>query len=165
MAKRSSGTEFAPLADGEKLASEKDDYCIVAQSFAPAYLYVFQVDSSGKKEWLFPKNESSSLSSGSNPVSAGETITVPDADSKRSLFLDKTIGVEHIYAVVSATQWPELENALARPALASAATTVRQPNRLALRGVGGARVTDASQPVESTGTVLVVERWFNHAAE
>lgn len=167
LAKRASDAAFVPLVDGEALASEKDDYKLTVQAFSSGYLYVFQVDSSGKKEWLFPQNDTSALSSGINPVQAGQSIQIPSpdaADSKpRALYLDQTAGYEHIYAVLSATQWPELEQALAQPGRAASAI-VTQPNALQLRAVGGARVTDASEPVEAEGTVLVIERWFRHVA-
>jgi hypothetical protein len=162
-AKRAGESAFVPLNDGEPVASEKDDYQIIAQAFSGGYLYVFQVDSSGKKEWLFPANETSAVSSGSNPVQAGQTIQIPSAESKRALYLDTTTGYEHVYAVLSAARWPELEHALAQPG-PTAAATVLEPNALRLRGVAGDRVTDASEPLEAEGPVLVIERWFQHVA-
>lgn len=151
LARRTGEKSFKPLKDGDSLASEKDDYLIAAQPLTGGYLYVFQVDSGGQKEWLFPRNESSAYSCGENPVKAGEVVQVPAADARKALFLDTRTGVEHIYAVFSASRWPELEQALAAkappakpPAAPAASTTllatvVSQPNGLLLRGIGGVR--------------------------
>src|SRR5207248_6645974 len=98
----------------EALASRADDYRIIAKALSPGYLYLFQVDGMGKVDWLFPRNETSSASSGSNPLEAGQSIRVPASDSGASLYLDTTVGIEHIYAVFAATRWPRLEQALAR---------------------------------------------------
>ena len=149
VARRSGAAAFAPLEDGAMLASEIDDYLILAQGLSPGYLYVFQVDSAGQKSWLFPRNESCAYSSGSNPVAAGQTIQVPSPESHHALYLDARTGIEHVYAVFSATRWPGLEAALARGQRVSAgppgtdvggeerAPTVQTPNDLRLRGVGG----------------------------
>jgi len=151
MARRSGEKSFKPLKDGDSLASEKDDYLIAAQPLTGGYLYVFQVDSSGQKEWLFPRNESSAYSCGENPLKAGQVVQVPAADARKVLFLDTRTGVEHIYAVFSASRWPELEKALAEkapperppatpaPSTALIAMVVKEPNGLLLRGIGGTR--------------------------
>jgi hypothetical protein len=151
LARRAGEKSFKPLKDGDSLASEKDDYLIAAQPLTGGYLYVFQVDSSGQKEWLFPRNESSAYSCGENPLKPGQVVQIPAADARKVLFLDTRTGVEHIYAVFSASRWPELEQALAAkappaplPAMPAASTTllataVNEPNGLLLRGVGGMR--------------------------
>jgi hypothetical protein len=191
LAKRKAAASFGLLADGDALASEADDYLIVARPLTAGYLYVFQVDSSGKIEWLFPVNENSKFSSGTNPVTAGKALQIPAAGTDRVLFLDKTRGIEHVYAVFSAARWPELETALANPTPLSSRTpsdtlalTIQEPNGLRTRGVGGTRIdttaADAAeelalmlggktyplpfsnQVLESSSTFLVVERWFRH---
>jgi hypothetical protein len=133
-------------------------------------------------------------------VQSDTTLQVPSAESDLVLFLDNTTGIEHIYTVFSATRWPDLEDALARSAespaappatrtdVPLAATTVRSPNGLLVRGVGGVRVdksagqvtesflvqrTDRDQtyslpistePLRASGAFLVIERWFRHEA-
>ena len=148
-ARRAGAARFALLQDGDVLASEADDYLVAVQACSPGYLYIFQIDSAGRKEWLFPENESSPFSSGSNPLKNKQFIHVPAAELEQALYLDTTIGIEHIYVVFSAARWDRLENALARepaptvpPRPAGGATsdwtaTVQQPNGLQLRGVGG----------------------------
>ncbi len=190
LAKRKGDAGFRPLRDGDALASEVDDYLFVTRSSAPGYLYVFQVDSTGKTDWLFPKNPSSTASSGSNPVNPGEALQVPSTD-KQCFYLDKTAGVEHVYAIFSQTRWPELEGALskARPSdptvqLASATRHVEQPFGLGTRGVAGTRpalvafnagqnldriqqgqsykLTLGDQVFEASASRSVIEHWFRH---
>ena len=198
LARREGQTAFSRLKDGDTLASRKDDYFVALRPLSAGFLYVFQVDSTGKKEWLFPENETCSYSSGCNPVRPDEILQVPSAESDRVLFLDDTAGVEHIYTVFSATGWPDLEDALSGPVESPApppatgpgarlpVMTVRSPNGLLGRGVGGARVqtstgqiaksflvqrTDrdqtcslpiSTQPLQASGRLLVIERWFKH---
>lgn len=150
LARRSGDTRFSPLRDGDTLASETDDYFLAIRPLSGGYLYVLQVDSVGKKTWLFPENETSVHSSGTNPLEPEMVVQVPSVESKRVLYLDTTPGIEHIYAVFCAARWPELEEALARPVPPPAspsaepsqsllAIAVRTPNGLATRGVGGTR--------------------------
>ena len=142
------------------------------------------------------QNETSEHSSGANPVMPGKILQVPSAESNRVLYLDATPGIEHVYAVFSATQWLELERALSHPAVAPArpgenrpdapllVATVRSPNGLSVRGVGGTRLTTgeigasfivqrtegqkkwslpvAADPIQASGSFLVIERWFKH---
>jgi hypothetical protein len=102
---------FHPLADGDELASERDDYLILVEPRTRGYLYVFQVDSSGRLAWLFPENEGCRESSGSNPVSPGAVTWVP-AKQLGSLHLDRMTGTEHVFVVMSSQRWGQLEAAL-----------------------------------------------------
>ncbi|MBI4659149.1 MAG: DUF4384 domain-containing protein [Verrucomicrobia bacterium] len=116
LAKRPEETAFHWLADGDTLRSEVDDYLIVCQPLTPGYLYVFQVDSSGHTDWLFPQNPWSNYSSGSNPVVPSPIVQIPATDHSEVFYLDRTTGVEHVYAVFSALPWPDLEAALRKAA-------------------------------------------------
>ena len=157
-----------------------DDYRVVAKALSPGYLYLFQVDAAGKIDWLFPRN-ANPYSDGSNPLVWGQSIQVPPTESGPALYLDTTVGVEHIYAVFSATRWPWLEEALARPLPAgeelppredTSRGVVESPNAIGLRGVGGIRPPTSpggelgSSPVgdrfQGDGYFLVLERWFRH---
>ena len=174
--------DYRPLTDGDPLASQVDRYFIALRPLTDGYLYVFQVDSQGKADWLFPANAWSS-SSGVNPVKSGPTLQIPPGD-KESLYLDRNIGIEHLYLVFSATRWPELESALAAPAPPTPSVPPAyvdspgpQPGRT--RGVGGIssdesppfeRITGGNreqlkltgQTFEASGAFLVIERWFRH---
>jgi hypothetical protein len=178
-ARRRGEQAFSVLQDGEALASRSDDYRIIAQALSRGYLYLFQADAMGKVDWLFPRNETSGVSGGSNPLAQRQVIRVPMSDPEGSLYLDSTVGVEHVYAIFSATRWTRLEQALVRPiaeeepaptALATRGI-IDAPNELGLRGVGGMR-TDApgggARPApigdrcQGDGYFLVLERWFRH---
>jgi hypothetical protein len=149
LARRMEESEFAPLANGDPLASERDDYFLAVRPLAPGFLYIFQIDSTGKKAWLFPRNQTSPYSSGSNPVTASQVLQVPSAESNRVLYLDTTPGIEHVYAVFSTSRWRELEEALRLERSGNSSSAggeepapaagVRTPNGLQTRGVGGTR--------------------------
>ena len=191
LGRRSGQAAFAALRDGDNLSSERDEYIVAARAVTPGWLYVFQVDSAGRVEWLFPKNGASpDYSAGANPLAAGQTAQVPSTESRRALTLDRTAGVEHVYFVYAAARWPDLEQALSRPNPPAVAVrgaggeegrAVAEPNGLGLRGPGGTSAlagpadvgllfTAAGQPVRvaggsdaaAEGELLVVERWFRH---
>jgi hypothetical protein len=182
------GTDlFVPLDEGGELASSVDDYCILVSPSTSGYLYVLQQDAAGQIQWLFPANDVSEFSSGSNPVAPGEVLTVP-ADREKVLFLDSTMGTETVVAAFSATPWLELESALRAEAKNKElrAASAAKLNLLAgNRGAGGMRRVPASTvnfasveskrlngrayrlpaPLElnqSSGDFLVVKQSFNH---
>jgi hypothetical protein len=190
LARRKGQTQPNVLKDGETLVSGVDDYLTVLRAGSPGYLYIFQVDATGKTQWLFPQNNSSPLSSGSNPVQRGQTLRLPAA-GQGGFYLDATTGIEHLYVVFCAMRWSELEAALARPATVPApsvasAGVVQEPNNLLSRGIAGIHggavvmeVTDAlgpegvyggstnklqvaGQALDAAGRFLVLERWFRH---
>lgn len=162
LARPAGESDFAVLKDGDSLASEKDDYFLAFRPASRGFLYVFQVDSAGNKTWLFPKNTTSQYSSGANPVEPQEVLQVPPSDANRVLFLDRNLGVEHVYTVFSMVRWPALETALGRPSEPTAAPAsgrpdaslpalaVQSPNGLQLRGVGGSRLKAGTTPVSFT---------------
>jgi len=168
LARRSGETTFSPLEDGNTLHSETDDYFLAFRPRSSGFLYVFQVDSQGKKTWLFPENETSDLSSGINPLESEVVVQVPSLEEKRVLFLDSTEGIEHIYTVFSSTPWPELEEVLARPGrpwpvspptdAGPAQVAVRSPNGLLVRGVGGARVIKTTDQIAEPFLVQRTDR-------
>ena len=144
-ARRSGEKEYSVLNDDGTLASEKDRYFMVVRALSPGYLYVFQVDSLGTRSWFHPRNDACSFSSGENPLKEGDTIQMPTAESGQAIYLDKTIGIEHMYAVFSLSRWPELEKALAvpdrpraEPAPSKAVARLDEPRLLGTRGAGGA---------------------------
>ena len=64
----------------------------VAGLAVDGWLYVFQVDSSGKIQWLFPRNDSSAFSCGANPVAPGQLAQIPAASTRNVLTLDRVTG-------------------------------------------------------------------------
>lgn len=178
---RRPGQPFAPLRDGDSLSSEVDEYLLGANVVSGGYLYVFQVDSRGKVDPLFPTQQGAPFSTGENPVANGQVYQVPAKESAKALTLDRNAGVEHVYFVLSAVRWPELERMLAQSASPGAViASVTEPNGIGVRGVGGMKDLETAPEVEmtlfsrqdqgtakgrvlrATGPVLVVERWFRH---
>ena len=190
LAQRQGASSAGILQDGDVLRSELDPYAIVLRPVSAGYLYVFQVDSSGNKEWLFPRNEVSKFSSGANPVSAGQVLVLPSAtNGVYGFYLDHNSGIEHVYAVFSAARWLDLETALASPGppvvtirSTLLAHTVEEPNGLRYRGVGGISTNTVEfqfesvfgntnqkathkvpiQSFEASESFMTIERWFRH---
>ena len=170
---RPAGREtWRQLRNGEEL-SNLDKYRICFSPEAPAHFYVFQIDTTGKLDWLFPKNRFE-YSFGWNPVPAGATTQVPG--DARAFFLDRNVGVEHLYIVATRDRWDALEAALLTASSSSGGTRISSPFRLTTRGVRGVAetlpVSDSpgappSEPKRLTRGkfgVLVEECWFSHVA-
>lgn len=161
---------FQSLNDGESVASLTDQLLMFAQPFSEGYLYVFQIDSSGQVAWFFPRN-ASSISFGSNPVVANKVIQIPPPNAENqteAFFLDEQTGIEHVYAVLCAKRWPELESVLAKSIASDALgersstnvlpPTIEKPFSLAslankTRGVGGKVIVES--PVDARRLKLV----------
>lgn len=168
----STSEQWRPLRDGEPLSSSYN-YRIVFQPDKKAYFYIFQIDSTGKLDWIFPKNNSSPYSSGKNPTEGGLWTKIPSGED--ALHLDENLGIEHIYIVATPSRWEALEKALS-DAAKTQAVPVDVPLGLRTRGVGGARKTTAvpenidvvseeiRQMITGKNGVLVQERWFQHVA-
>lgn len=173
--KEKSSASWRSLHDGESLSSA-DNYRIIFQPEDIAYFYVFQIDSTGKLDWIYPKNISSPYSSGNNPVYAGNWIQIPG--DNEAFHLDENIGIEHIYIVVTKSPWDALEKSLRNASeRANEAIPVTTAFNLKTRGVGGTRIVDFSlikgiktsskeitRLMNGKAGVLVVEKWFRHIA-
>ena len=92
------------LEPGGVLTSD-DNYAVSFRTSGPAYVYIFQVDSSGQVFRLFPNPN---YSPEQNPVRPGLTHWVPPQD--RWMFLDQNVGQERIYLVFSCRPDRELED-------------------------------------------------------
>jgi hypothetical protein len=163
------------LPNGAALTSG-DRYRVEVRPGSAGHLYVFQVDSRGKLDVIFPRLAEARFSTGHNPVAEGGTITLPDQE--RAFHLDDHLGVEQVYAVVVPARWQEIETALVRASRAAPRPRpVTAPVIGRDRGIGAVvEVTPKAQSARRpsgekvvamlTGTkgVLVVERWFNHVA-
>jgi tRNA A-37 threonylcarbamoyl transferase component Bud32 len=155
-----------------------DRYRIEVRPGSAGHLYVFQVDSRGKLDLIFPRLPQAEFSSGENPVVAGRTITLPSGG--RAFNLDNHVGVEQVYAVATPTRWPEIEAALMRAGRAAPRSRpITAPVMGRDRGIGAVVEAVPNMPANMvhrpsgdkvvamvTGTkgVLVLERWFNHVA-
>ncbi len=165
---------WAPLSNGQELSSD-DRYIIAFRPIQECHIYVFQIDSTGKLDWLFPENPLGSHSSGRNPVPADAWTKIPAAD--KAFLLDESLGVEHLFIVATRRSWPELEEALSRAIQANPqGKPVLAHLNIRPRGVAGTEsvvmgpvlpdlVVDNNknlQVLKSIQGVLVVEFWFEH---
>jgi hypothetical protein len=95
-----------------------------------------------------------------------DVIQVPQGD--KALYLDETLGIEHLYVVATRGRWAALEDALAKAAASPhSPTAIEAPFGLRTRGVGGTRDTvttssDTPTLVHGIAGVLVEEVWFRH---
>ena len=168
---------WRPLRNGEELSSA-DKYRVRLEPEGEAHFYVFQIDTTGKLDWIFPKN-SFEYSFGANPAPAGRLTQIPDGD--QAFFLDENLGVEHLYVAATRQRWDALENALeaARKSRSGGMKIESSFGRATrgIRGVGGVRPSPGSADAGSATSgqkvkglikgkfgVLVEERWFFHVA-
>lgn len=165
---------WRPLRSGETMSSA-DNYRIFFKPEEQAYFYVFQIDSTGKLDWLFPRNPCS-YSQGTNPVAPGAWTQLPYGDI--AYHLDENLGIEHIYTVATRNRWSDLETALGKAYTSvGPRTRIEASFDLRTRGLGGIRPAPYTLPEEIGGTsdnlvqliegkkgVLVEERWFRHVA-
>jgi len=108
MAKIKDENEFISIQEGALLRSG-DRYKIVFQPDKDSYVYVFQLDSSGKLNRLFPMIECQEIILNNiNPVKKGLTYHIPARDG--FFELDNNTGEERFYFIVSEKPNQYLEN-------------------------------------------------------
>ncbi len=94
---------LAQIFEGDVLRSG-DGYAIYAKPSDDCYLYVFQLDETGKAYRLFPND---AYETEDNPIRAGRDLWIPNP--QKLLILDETTGKEKIYLFASPNPIPELE--------------------------------------------------------
>jgi hypothetical protein len=103
---------FKPLTPGSVLHSG-DYYKIIFTSQNDTYVYVFQIDSAGKMDRLFPMESFGGVTVNNfNPVKSGQTYYLPAKD--KSFILDQQTGTETIYFLASQKRDEMLEAPLQR---------------------------------------------------
>jgi len=172
----------APIRDGDKV-SKQDKYVLCAMPGTVGHLYIFQIDSWGKVDWVFPRNDACNLSSGANPVAAGGFIQTPE-NRKKAYVLDNHVGMEHVYFVFSSKPCRELEKVLTNCAKefdpAGHASAIEVGCVFGSKDIeiyrptvfpDDARTACGDKPGEprpkvaeavAGGSFMVIERWFNH---
>jgi hypothetical protein len=142
-------TRWMPLGPETSLRSG-EHFFVRAETFTPGFLYIFEVDSSGNLQWLFPANPTLTYSTGANPVPARVAVTIPPGENQ-AYALDDTVGEERLYAVFSATRWEQLETVLKAAGTSPTDATRREIETLLAaddavedRAKGIARVEDAA---------------------
>lgn len=180
-ARRAGDSDYRPLEDGESIAAG-DRYWLGIRLDSPGYLYVVQANARGKAEKLFPRNRLPS-SSIENLVRADETVQIPTPDAE-PFELANDGGIVNLYIVLSASRWPELEEALARPMpavlnvlppgdhpLVGSSRGVRNVTHNGIdalfnRDIEGKRQRlTATDRIEGASRFMAIERWFRGAAK
>ncbi len=176
-----------PVRDGDALQGsspgiEGENYKVTCRVSEPCYVYLVQIDATGRIDVLFPGG----LSGGANPVQPGGAVEIPEPGLW--FFLDETRGIEHVILLASRERNVELEDLLVElekekpKPVEGAIARVEVPtsvNRGVTRGAGGVRPGKARPVVLSnkdsvaftpttflarsarTGQV-VLTRWFRH---
>jgi hypothetical protein len=183
LAQRANEHALQLLQDGDTLHSEVDNYLVLATPSSEGHLYILQFDSNGVITWLHPRNETSTFSTGDNPVRSGRPVRIPPVDEV--LYLDHRTGIEHIVAVFSVMKWESLEQQLRTlPTEPSIELNTSDPPRMRTRGAAGKRQRPAPMLQEQfsingsmvpmvgetlkeseylgNGSILVISRWFRH---
>lgn len=163
-----------PVADGQIL-TQNDNYKVIFQSQTPCYIYIAQLDATGKMDPIFP----SRFSQWKNPIEANMLYDVPD--QKNWFYLDANVGVETIYFIASRTQRQDIERVFGELEMKN--QTLVQQNQVSMkyaylitRGIGGVRPGNiqsvsfqngsqgqfASTLFESIDADFVITRWFHH---
>lgn len=91
--KYSRAKEERELRDGDTL-TQRDNYAIEFTPKTSAHVYIYQVDTMGKAELLFPNSQ---FSQSSNQVEPGRLYRLPELG--KWLYLDDSKGKEHIVVI------------------------------------------------------------------
>lgn len=163
-----------PVADGQTL-TQNDNYKVLFQSQTACYIYIAQLDATGKMDPIFP----SRFSQWKNPVEANILYDIPT--QKNWFYLDANVGVETIYFIASRTQRQDIERVFGELEMKN--QTLAQQNQVSMkyaylinRGIGGVRPGNiqsvsfqngsqgqfASTLFESIDADFVITRWFHH---
>ena len=162
------------MKDGDRL-TQRDNYKVVFQSNIPCYIYIVQLDSTGKMDTIFP----SRYSRGGNPVDSTANYSVP-AD-ENWFYLNENKGIETIYFIASKERRNDIEELLynleaknsylvqmQRVSMQSYAPVyrgiggVRESCRQAVRFQNGNQGEYGSTLFSSIDADFVVTRWFYH---
>jgi len=128
------------IQSGKTVLRSGDTYQVYVHPKEECYVYLYQVDSSGKGRWLFP-NEGISQD---NPLRAGGEYWLPGGD--RFFRLDRNPGTETIYLVASTVPATDLDFLIQQASAPSGETA----GQFVKRGVGGVR-TQRSVPEATSG--------------
>ena len=109
-----------PLQDGETLrdrggsTNQGDTYCIVFKADRPCYVYVVQLDVTGRFYPLYPSKLFGSANAFGKPISPNvpHSVPPPQNDQPAYIYLDKNRGDESIYFLASLKHRPDIDEAL-----------------------------------------------------
>lgn len=118
------GSKFHRFTDGDTLHSG-DLYKIVLRPAQDGYVYIFQTDSSGNIQRIFPMASYGKLRLNNlNPIHGGTTYFLPA--EKKAFRLDHTRGKESIYMFSSRQPRPDIEDLSVKLASAPTAASSAQ---------------------------------------
>ena len=163
-----------PIKDGDTL-TKNDSYKVTFQCNMQCYMYIIQLDATGKMDPILP---SKYFFSG-NPIEPYTFYDIPSAE--KWFYLDENIGVETIYFIVSRSRRPDLEKLFHKleeknKSLVQRVHVSIDSSVVITRGIGGVRpgqkqvvnFQDGSQGQYSSTLIssikadLVMTRWFYH---
>ena len=109
-----------PLQDGETLRdrggpnNQGDTYCIVFKAERACYVYVVQLDVTGRFYPLYPSKLFGSANAFGKPISPNvpHSVPPPQNDQPAYIYLDKNRGDESIYFLASLKHRPDIDEAL-----------------------------------------------------
>jgi len=145
-----------PVTDGE-IIRQNDQYAVEFKAGDDPYVYIFQLDSKGNLDPIFPNNQISSIT---NPVTPGAFYRIPEFG--KWFFLDENKGEE---LVIFLAQQAPLTNPIATVKKVITGKLSGSPNR----GLGGihkkrpaAPESKAVQAVSSESQLSILKRYFIH---
>jgi hypothetical protein len=163
-----------PVLNGDTL-TQNDNYKVMFRSNMRCYIYITQLDSTGKMDPIFP----SRYFSWGNPVEPHTLYSLPLAN--RWFYLDENTGVETIYFIASRSRRLDLEQLFRKfeeknKSLVQLAPVSLDSSVVITRGIGGVRpgrkqvvdFQDGSQGhysstlFNSIQADFVMTRWFYH---
>lgn len=166
--------QAVPVVDGDTL-TQRDHYKIIFKSNLNCYLYVVQLDSTGKIDPLFP----SQFTALNNPVEQNVLYEIPS--DNQWFFLDANTGIETIYFIASQTRRGDIEQVLQKLQRRNSSLIQRQPismntSAVLTRGIKGIRAGKTqnislmsggqsaytSTVIQSVQAEFVMTRYFNH---
>ncbi len=130
------GKETLISYDGTAKLYSNDQYRIYMRPALPKYIYLFQQDSRGNAQWIYPRADKGL----SNPILPGEYFL---PDKSKVFALDNTVGQETISLVVLEEADKELEKLAAQPEARDLVKKVTQT--VVVKGIKEVRAGQASE--------------------
>lgn len=166
--------EGLALSNGDTL-TENDNYKLQIRCNAECYVYIAQLDSTGRMDPIMP----SSLVPNQNPLFPNQSYAIPSGGDW--FYLDSNTGVEQIYFIFSLSPRDDIDAIFAQLATANSnlvkqqSVSIEEPMLLS-KGIAGVRSGKQQTLQLSNGTTgqylstllqsvdaeLVVTRWFRH---
>jgi len=126
--------------DGSTVLKSNDQYRVYIRPVSTKYVYIYQLDSHGNGDWLFPRDESYL----SNPVTPGEYYL---PHRSQVFVLDDNLGRETISILAADNPVPEIEEIISGQSSQDYSEVIAQVVK-----TRGLKVTRIAPPPEGTNT-------------